>query len=97
MTSYMYGSILLGGTTGCVSFVLNYGHLLSSLLSLEFLLLMVYWWLSSSMVYVGKDFIFMLFYLVMWCSSGSLGLCLLISSVRTHGDDYIKSYTSLGC
>nr|YP_009339288.1 NADH dehydrogenase subunit 4L [Eulimnogammarus cyaneus]APL97178.1 NADH dehydrogenase subunit 4L [Eulimnogammarus cyaneus] len=97
MMFYTEGSVGLGLVVGSLSFILNYGHLLSSLLSLEFLSLMIYWWLSVSSVYTGKDFFFALFYLVMVACEGVLGLSLLISSVYSHGVDYMKSYSTLSC
>nr|APL97244.1 NADH dehydrogenase subunit 4L [Garjajewia cabanisii] len=97
MMFYSEGMISLGLIVGSLSFVLNYGHLLNSLLSLEFLSLVIYWWLSVSMTYAGKDFFFSLFYLVMVACEGVLGLSLLISSVYSHGVDYMKSYSSLSC
>nr|DAZ91325.1 TPA_asm: ND4L [Echiuropus macronychus] len=97
MMYYMEGSVGLGLVVGGLSFILNYGHLLNSLLSLEFSSLMIYWSLGLSMGYVGKDFFFSLFYLVMVACESVLGLSLLISSVYSHGVDFMKSYSSLSC
>nr|YP_009118048.1 NADH dehydrogenase subunit 4L [Brachyuropus grewingkii]AJF22809.1 NADH dehydrogenase subunit 4L [Brachyuropus grewingkii] len=97
MMFYVEGSIGLGLIVGSLSFVLNYGHLLNSLLSLEFLTLMIYWLLGISSGQTGKDIFFLLFYLVMVVCEGVLGLSVLISSVYSHGLDYMKNYNSLSC
>nr|YP_008964136.1 NADH dehydrogenase subunit 4L [Eulimnogammarus verrucosus]AHB14323.1 NADH dehydrogenase subunit 4L [Eulimnogammarus verrucosus] len=94
---YIEGMVSLGLLVGGLSFILNYGHLLSSLLSLEFMSLMIYLWLSVSGLWSGNEFLFSLFYLVMVACESVLGLSLLISSVYSHGVDYMKSYNSLSC
>nr|DAZ91223.1 TPA_asm: ND4L [Marinogammarus marinus] len=89
--------VVLGVLSGCLSFVLNLSHLLSSLLSLEFLALVLYWWLSSVIFYGGGDFFFVLFFLVMAVSEGVLGLSLLVMSAHSHGSDQLKLYSAMVC
>nr|APL97218.1 NADH dehydrogenase subunit 4L [Acanthogammarus victorii] len=97
MMFYVEGSVMLGLSVGGLSFVLNYSHLLNSLLSLEFLTLMIYWGLSTSTMFIGNDFFFLLFYLAVGACEAVLGLSLLVSSVYSHGLDYLKSYSALLC
>nr|DAZ91344.1 TPA_asm: ND4L [Gammarus chevreuxi] len=97
MMFYSETSVLLGVAAGLFSFIFNYSHLLSSLLSLEFLALTVYWCLSLSIFNVGGDFFFVLFYLVMAVCEGVLGLSILISVSYSHGSDYMKMFSSLSC
>nr|YP_006234451.1 NADH dehydrogenase subunit 4L [Gammarus duebeni]AER12197.1 NADH dehydrogenase subunit 4L [Gammarus duebeni] len=97
MMHYMSFSVVLGLGLGLFSFVMNYTHLLNSLLSLEFLALMIYWSLSMSVMNIGSDFFFALFFLVMAVCEGVLGLSLLISGAYSHGSDYMKTYSSLSC
>nr|YP_009478336.1 NADH dehydrogenase subunit 4L [Gammarus roeselii]AVP50041.1 NADH dehydrogenase subunit 4L [Gammarus roeselii] len=94
MMNYVMSGILLGFVVGVFSFIFNYGHLLSSLLSLELLGLMVYWLMSLSVMCSKVDF-FMLFYLVMVVCESVLGLSLLINSVYSYGSDYMKTYSML--
>nr|DAZ91364.1 TPA_asm: ND4L [Pandorites podoceroides] len=89
--------VLFSLMIGLTSFVLNVNHLLNSLLSLEFLSVNVYWWLSGVIFLTEGDFYFILFYLVMVVSEGVLGLSLLIMSAYSHGSEKMKIYSSLMC
>nr|DAZ91285.1 TPA_asm: ND4L [Gammarus wautieri] len=86
-----------GMVSGVFSFVWNYSHLLNSLLSLEFLVLMVYWLLSLNMFAGGGGSFFMIFYIIMSVCEGVLGLALLIMSAYSHGSDSMKNYSVLNC
>nr|YP_009684669.1 NADH dehydrogenase subunit 4L [Gammarus pisinnus]QDS78472.1 NADH dehydrogenase subunit 4L [Gammarus pisinnus] len=90
-------SVLMGLLTGSFSYILNYSHLLMSLLSLELISLMVYWGMSLMILSMGEEVFFLLFYLVMTVCEGTLGLSLLISCVHSFGSDRMKIYSSLGC
>nr|DAZ91259.1 TPA_asm: ND4L [Gammarus fossarum] len=97
MTVCMEMSIIIGVVSSIFSFILNYSHLLNSLLSLELLVLMVYWLLSLNLFNMGGDSFFMIFYVVMSVCEGVLGLFLLIMGVYSHGSDYMNSYSVLNC
>nr|DAZ91338.1 TPA_asm: ND4L [Echinogammarus veneris] len=97
MMSLVSSVVMFSLVSGGVSFILNFSHLLNILLSLEFLALSVYWWLSIMVFNMSSDFFFVLFFLVMVVSEGVLGLSLLIMSVYSHGSDKMKSYSSLLC
>lgn len=90
-------SVLLGIYAGLFSLILNYRHLLNRLLRLEFLALMVYWWLRINIFYSTGNFFFVLFYLVIVVCEGVLGLSLLIGRTYRHGSDYIKIFRRLNC
>nr|AXI98710.1 NADH dehydrogenase subunit 4L [Pseudoniphargus ruffoi] len=90
---FMMSFILFSGT---VSFVLNYGHLLNSLLSLEFISSGVFF----LMVVKFSDFseeIFSLYFLVVLVCESVLGLSLLITSIYSYSFDYMKSMSSVMC
>lgn len=89
--------VVLGVLRGCLRFVLNLRHLLSRLLRLEFLALVLYWWLRSVIFYGGGDFFFVLFFLVIAVSEGVLGLSLLVISAHRHGSDQLKLYRAMVC
>nr|DAZ91311.1 TPA_asm: ND4L [Baikalogammarus pullus] len=93
-TEVMAGAGILAGL---FSFIFNYGHLLSSLVSLELMGLMVYYFLCLMMSSTSGDFFFVLFYLVFAVCEGALGLSLLVSSAHSHGSDFMKTYNSLTC
>nr|APL97254.1 NADH dehydrogenase subunit 4L [Linevichella vortex] len=97
MTTYTSTMMGFSVAAGLFSFIMNYSHFLNSLLSLEFLALSVYWWLSLSLFSIHSDFLLVLFYLCVSVCEGVLGLSLLISSVYSHGSDYMKGYNFLSC
>nr|DAZ91272.1 TPA_asm: ND4L [Gammarus pulex] len=97
MMAYMKISLSVGVICSIFSFVFNHSHLLNSLLSLEFLVLMVYWLLSLNLVSTGVGAFYAIFYIVVSVCEGVLGLSLLISGVYSHGSDYLKSYMMVKC
>nr|YP_010139286.1 NADH dehydrogenase subunit 4L [Kaylathalia klovstadi]QQK54740.1 NADH dehydrogenase subunit 4L [Kaylathalia klovstadi] len=66
-------------------------HLLSVLLSLEFMVLCIffifYFFLSFSSIFYS------LVYLTFAACEGALGLSVLVIMSRTHGGDYFKSFS----
>ena len=46
---------------------------------------------------IGGDLYFRLFFLTMAACEGALGLALLVSIVRTHGNDNFRSFRALKC
>nr|YP_009251039.1 NADH dehydrogenase subunit 4L [Macrophthalmus japonicus]AMY96240.1 NADH dehydrogenase subunit 4L [Macrophthalmus japonicus] len=82
---------------GLWSFVNYHKHLLNSLLSLEFMMLGIFWLLNLQLTNVGGELYFSLFFLVLVVCEGSLGLSLLVLIVRSHGSDYFKSFNVLEC
>lgn len=90
-------AIIVGVVSRIFRFILNYSHVLNRLLSLELLVLIVYWLLSLNLFNIGGDSFFIVFYVVMSVCEGVLGLALLIIGVYRHGSDYIISYRVLNC
>nr|YP_009343029.1 NADH dehydrogenase subunit 4L [Cambaroides japonicus]APS87243.1 NADH dehydrogenase subunit 4L [Cambaroides japonicus] len=80
---------------GLLSFVSNRKHLLNTLLSLEFIMLSVFWVMSLNISSVGMEIYVILFFLTLGVCEGALGLALLISVVRSHGNDYFSSFNLL--
>nr|UBD09524.1 NADH dehydrogenase subunit 4L [Leptodius exaratus] len=92
----MFGSLFLV-LCGLWSFISYHKHLLNSLLSLEFMMLGVFWLLSSQMTGVGSESYFSLFFLTLAACEGALGLSLLVNMVRSHGNDRFSSLSLLEC
>nr|QFQ01314.1 NADH dehydrogenase subunit 4L [Paralebbeus jiaolongi] len=92
---YMIPVIML--MCGVCSFVSVRKHLLSSLLSLEFIMLSIFWFMSLIIVTLGGDNFFVLFFLTLAACEGALGLALLVSVVRSHGNDNFNSFSALQC
>uniref|UniRef100_UPI00315CB5EF NADH dehydrogenase subunit 4L n=1 Tax=Jasus edwardsii TaxID=95461 RepID=UPI00315CB5EF len=82
---------------GLWSFTVGCKHLLNTLLSLEFIMLGIFFCLSVFLPVCGKEMYFVLFFLTMVACEGALGLSLLVAIVRTHGNDYYNSFSVLQC
>nr|UHY94361.1 NADH dehydrogenase subunit 4L [Folsomia candida] len=65
-------------------------HLLSILLSLEYISLGVF---LLFLIFLSKgDFFYSLIYITFTACEGALGLSVLVMMSRTHGGDYFKSF-----
>nr|AND97167.1 NADH dehydrogenase subunit 4L [Theopompa sp. FY-2016a] len=72
-------------------------HLLMTLLSLEFIVLVLFITLYYYvMMMVGELYITMFFLSFAVCE-GALGLSILVSMIRTHGNDFFSSFGLLQC
>nr|YP_009512577.1 NADH dehydrogenase subunit 4L [Hymenopenaeus neptunus]AXJ93144.1 NADH dehydrogenase subunit 4L [Hymenopenaeus neptunus] len=78
-------------------FVSKRKHLLNTLLSLEYIMLSVFWLMSMNLSSLGHEGYFVLFFLTLAACEGALGLALLVSVVRTHGNDCFSSFSVLQC
>nr|YP_009330775.1 NADH dehydrogenase subunit 4L [Bullanga florida]APD79376.1 NADH dehydrogenase subunit 4L [Bullanga florida] len=87
--------IILMYLCGCMSYVFKRKHLLSMLLSLEFIILSLFFLLIMSLMYFNFEFFFSMIFLTFSVCEGSLGLSILVSMVRTHGNDYFQSLNML--
>nr|YP_009232203.1 NADH dehydrogenase subunit 4L [Rhynchocinetes durbanensis]AMA20515.1 NADH dehydrogenase subunit 4L [Rhynchocinetes durbanensis] len=82
---------------GLYSFMSLRKHLLSTLISLEFVMLMTYWMLVSLLSGVGLDVYFVLYFISLVACEGALGLSLLVSVVRSQGNEMMSSFNFLQC
>nr|YP_009262403.1 NADH dehydrogenase subunit 4L [Gramastacus insolitus]ANI86979.1 NADH dehydrogenase subunit 4L [Gramastacus insolitus] len=83
--------------SGFSVFIFSYKHLLNVLLGLEFIMLSIFGSLSMVMSGVSLEVYFVMFFLIMAACEGALGLSLLVSIVRSHGNDYFSSFGVLSC
>nr|YP_004564078.1 NADH dehydrogenase subunit 4L [Libelloides macaronius]CBW30528.1 NADH dehydrogenase subunit 4L [Libelloides macaronius] len=81
--------------SGCLSYTLKRKHLLSMLLSLEFLVLSLFFLLVIYLIYYKFEFFFSMIFLTFSVCEGALGLSILVSMIRTHGNDYFQSFNIL--
>nr|YP_009104743.1 NADH dehydrogenase subunit 4L [Macrotermes natalensis]AIT76167.1 NADH dehydrogenase subunit 4L [Macrotermes natalensis] len=72
-------------------------HLLITLLSLEFIVLVLYFSVYYYLCNFNFSLFFVVYFLVFSVCEGSLGLSILVSMVRSHGNDYFQSYSVLQC
>nr|WVH13755.1 NADH dehydrogenase subunit 4L [Anopheles plumbeus] len=82
---------------GCIVFVSNRKHLLSTLLSLEYLVLSLFIFLFFFLNFMNYEAYFSMFFLTFCVCEGVLGLSILVSMIRTHGNDYFQSFSILQC
>nr|QNV11690.1 NADH dehydrogenase subunit 4L [Phyllodromia melanocephala] len=82
---------------GVLVFVSNRKHLLSMLLSLEFIVLSLFFFLVIYLNYMNFEMFFSMMFLVFSVCEGALGLSILVSMIRSHGNDYFQSFSILQC
>lgn len=83
--------------SGILVFVSKRKHLLIILFRLEFIVLGVFMLLSLSFLLFNSEIYFSLFFLTLAVCEGALGISILVSLVRRHGNDYFMSFNILKC
>nr|UBA17451.1 NADH dehydrogenase subunit 4L [Peruphasma schultei] len=82
---------------GLLVFSFNYYHFLVTLLSLEYIVISLFWFVFSYFLMSLFDLCFVMFMLVFWVCEATLGLSLLVSMIRSYGNDYFMSFNLLKC
>nr|YP_010713968.1 NADH dehydrogenase subunit 4L [Pseudeustrotia carneola]WDD39380.1 NADH dehydrogenase subunit 4L [Pseudeustrotia carneola] len=80
---------------GNLIFISKHKHLLIVLLSLEFIVLSIFFFLLYYMSFIEYDMYMLMVFLVFSVCEGALGLSILVSMIRTHGNDYFQSFNLL--
>nr|YP_009536827.1 NADH dehydrogenase subunit 4L [Dendrolimus houi]AQM57860.1 NADH dehydrogenase subunit 4L [Dendrolimus houi] len=80
---------------GNLIFVSKHKHLLIVLLSLEFIVLSIFFFLLIMLNFIENDMYLLMVFLVFSVCEGSLGLSILVLMIRTHGNDYFQSFSLL--
>nr|YP_010703199.1 NADH dehydrogenase subunit 4L [Chlorogomphus shanicus]WCO11401.1 NADH dehydrogenase subunit 4L [Chlorogomphus shanicus] len=83
--------------SGVCSFVSKRKHLLSTLLSLEFIVLGLFFYMFFVLIVSYYDLCFLMYFLTFGVCEGALGLSILVSMIRTHGNDYFNNFSMLQC
>nr|AVN67630.1 NADH dehydrogenase subunit 4L [Paratemnopteryx couloniana] len=78
-------------------FCLNRKHLLVTLLSLEFIVLILYIILYSYLNMYNYELFFSMGFLTFSVCEGALGLSILVSMIRSCGNDYFQTFSMLQC
>nr|WRK67373.1 NADH dehydrogenase subunit 4L [Semirhynchia dumbrodiana] len=81
--------------SGCLSYSLKRKHLLSMLISLEYIVISLFLMMIIYLTNYSFEFFFSMIFLTFSVCEGALGLGILVMVVRTHGNDYFQSLTSL--
>nr|YP_004021861.1 NADH dehydrogenase subunit 4L [Ramulus irregulariterdentatus]BAJ24487.1 NADH dehydrogenase subunit 4L [Ramulus irregulariterdentatus] len=82
---------------GLLAFSFNYNHFLITLLSLEYIVLSLFWLVYMYLFISLYDLFFLMFILTFWVCEAALGLSLLVSLIRGFGNDYFFSFNLLQC
>nr|YP_008757816.1 NADH dehydrogenase subunit 4L [Agrotis segetum]AGO44136.1 NADH dehydrogenase subunit 4L [Agrotis segetum] len=80
---------------GNLIFISKHKHLLIILLSLEFIVLSVFFFMLIYLSSIDYDMYMLMVFLVFSVCEGALGLSILVSMIRTHGNDYFQSFNLL--
>nr|AVJ52529.1 NADH dehydrogenase subunit 4L [Diolcus variegatus] len=80
---------------GIITFCSTRNHLLLALLSLEFMVLALFYMMVVLMATFGYELYFSLMFLVFSVCEGALGLAVLVNLVRSQGNDYLISLSLL--
>nr|ALO76227.1 NADH deshydrogenase subunit 4L [Pleophylla sp. PLE01] len=80
---------------GLISFCIKRKHLLVMLLSLELVILSLYFNLYLFLMSFDFEFYFGMVFLTMSVCEGALGLSILVSLMRTHGNDFFQAFNVL--
>nr|QID03244.1 NADH dehydrogenase subunit 4L [Formicosepsis sp. LX2018-01] len=80
---------------GVISFVLNRKHLLLMLLILEYMVLTMFLIMFYFLNMMNYENFFSMIFLTFSVCEGALGLSILVSLIRTHGNDYFQSFNVL--
>nr|AVJ52524.1 NADH dehydrogenase subunit 4L [Choerocoris paganus] len=80
---------------GVITFCSSRNHLLLALLSLEFMVLSVFYMMIMLMMMYGYELYFSLIFLVFSVCEGALGLSILVKMVRSQGNDYLMGMSIL--
>nr|QZP41209.1 NADH dehydrogenase subunit 4L [Geoscapheus dilatatus] len=95
MMVFMY--ILICFFCGIWVFSSNRKHLLTTLLSLEFIVLILYMTFFNYLNLFNFELFFVVFFLTFSVCEGVLGLSLLVSMIRSYGNDFFNTYSMFQC
>nr|YP_009045308.1 NADH dehydrogenase subunit 4L [Pantoporia hordonia]AHA03659.1 NADH dehydrogenase subunit 4L [Pantoporia hordonia]WAU48154.1 NADH dehydrogenase subunit 4L [Pantoporia hordonia] len=77
---------------GNMIFVSKHKHLLIVLMSLEFMVLSIFFLMLMYLMMISYNMYMLMVFLVFSVCEGALGLSILVSMIRTHGNDYFQSF-----
>lgn len=94
---FIFNCVIIIFLFRCIVFVISHKHLLCTLLSLEFIVLILFIILIFYLNLINYESYFRIFFLTFCVCEGVLGLSILVSIIRTHGNDYFQSFSILQC
>nr|YP_009348202.1 NADH dehydrogenase subunit 4L [Sinopodisma houshana]APX55753.1 NADH dehydrogenase subunit 4L [Sinopodisma houshana] len=72
-------------------------HLLMVLLSLEYIVLSLFMLIVIFLIEFDYDYFYPVIFLVFSVCEGALGLSILVSMIRSHGNDFFNSFSLSLC
>nr|YP_010454185.1 NADH dehydrogenase subunit 4L [Lusepiola birostrata]QXJ42214.1 NADH dehydrogenase subunit 4L [Lusepiola birostrata] len=90
MSSEMLFSVFIY-ISGVFILIFQWKHILNMMLSFEIMMLGVIFFFLLSWGLFSNDYSLMMVIIVFGVCEASLGLALLVSMIRVHGNDYVKS------
>nr|YP_009561690.1 NADH dehydrogenase subunit 4L [Scopura longa]QAT19801.1 NADH dehydrogenase subunit 4L [Scopura longa] len=97
LTSFYWGFPLFMFVSGAWVYTSKRKHLLLTLLSLEFMVLSLFLILFFYLSLINYELYFSMVFLTFSVCEGALGLSILVSMIRSHGNDYFQSFSILQC
>nr|YP_010026154.1 NADH dehydrogenase subunit 4L [Ctenoplusia albostriata]QOQ37000.1 NADH dehydrogenase subunit 4L [Ctenoplusia albostriata] len=91
----MWIVVVIMFVVGNLIFISKHKHLLIVLLSLEFIVLSIFFFFLIYLSMINYDMYMLMVFLVFSVCEGALGLSILVSMIRTHGNDYFQSFNLL--
>lgn len=91
----MWFVIIIMFIVGNLIFISKNKHLLIVLLRLEFIVLRIFFFFLVYLRIIEYDIYILIVFLVFSVCEGALGLSILVSIIRTHGNDYFQSFNLL--
>nr|YP_005089283.1 NADH dehydrogenase subunit 4L [Libythea celtis]YP_010879511.1 NADH dehydrogenase subunit 4L [Libythea lepita]ADP01770.1 NADH dehydrogenase subunit 4L [Libythea celtis]WHE44875.1 NADH dehydrogenase subunit 4L [Libythea lepita] len=88
----MWFTIFIMYLFGNMIFVSKQKHLLIVLMSLEFIVLSIFFLMLLYLSMISYDMYMLMVFLVFSVCEGALGLSILVLMIRTHGNDYFQSF-----
>nr|YP_010723812.1 NADH dehydrogenase subunit 4L [Dryodurgades formosana]WDW30766.1 NADH dehydrogenase subunit 4L [Dryodurgades formosana] len=77
--------------TGLLCFIFIRNHILLCLMSLEFIVLYLLFMIFIYCLMYDYSFYFYVLFMTFFVCEGALGLSVLVSMIRSHGNDYLNS------
>lgn len=87
--------VLIMFIVGNLIFISKHKHLLIVLLRLEFIVLRIFFFFLIYLRIINYDIYILIVFLVFSVCEGALGLSILVSIIRTHGNDYFQRFNLL--
>nr|YP_008081083.1 NADH dehydrogenase subunit 4L [Ctenoplusia agnata]AGG10923.1 NADH dehydrogenase subunit 4L [Ctenoplusia agnata] len=91
----MWIVVIIMFVIGNLIFISKHKHLLIVLLSLEFIVLSIFFFFLIFLKMINYDMYILMVFLVFPVCEGALGLPILFSMFRTQGNDYFQSFNLL--